>query len=326
MLTKLSERTLSEKRKNHELRGYIKRLEFNNHILQTQQELALDGILVVDDNWNMVSFNQRFVDMWQIPPHISKSRDDKESIQTVLDKLKNPDKFLSKVKELMDSPTDTSRDELELKDGSFFDRYSAPIFDKKNNLRGRVWFFRDITEVKQSKEILKQQNERLEQRVHERTIELENANGNLREREKELQAHNISLRTLLYAVEEEKQHLEERVSANFNNCIAPLLSELQESVISESQSHLIECIRESVVDVASRMNLQLFKNHLQFTPGELKVANLVKFGKTTKEIALALDCSSRTVDGHRASIRNKLKLKRNQNLQTVLLSLNDLPN
>lgn len=325
MLTNLSKLTPSDKRKNHKLRNYIQSLELNNHILQTQQEIALDGILVVDDNWKMISFNQHFIEMWDIPCHIAESRDDKKSIQTVLDKLKNPDKFLSKVEELMNSPSETSRDELELKDGRFFDRYSAPIIDQKKNLRGRVWFFRDITELKLSKLRLMEQNENLEKRVHERTIELENANETLQKREKELHAHNISLRTVLHAVEEEKQHLEERVAANFNNCISPLLSELQESLTTERQSYLVDIIRETILDVSSRMNIQLFKNHLQFTPGEMKVANLVKFGKTTKEIAVTLDISSRTVDGHRTNIRNKLRLKRNQNLQTVLMSLNDLP-
>ena len=324
MLQNLSKLTASEKRKNHKLRDYIKGLEFNNHILQTQQELSLDGILVVDDNWKMVSFNQRFVDMWQIPNHIIKARDDRESIQTVLHQLKDPDKFLSRVKELMDNPSDTSRDELELKDGRCFDRYSAPIFDKKNKLRGRVWFFRDVSDIKNAREQLRQQNKKLERLVQERTAELEKINADLRSREEELKAHNISLRTLLRAVDNEKQNMEEKIAANFNSCVSPLLAELEESVTTEKQAHLIDIIKKTIQDISSQMNLELFKNQLQLTPGELKVANLVKFGKTTKEIALALDCSTRTVDGHRANIRCKLKLNRSQNLQTVLLSLNDL--
>lgn len=324
MINNSSKKTLFDQRISDKLQKYINKLEFNNHILQTQQEVSLDGILVVDGNWKMVSFNQRFIDMWKIPHRIIKTRNDKESIQTVLDKLKYPDKFLSRVKELMDNPADTSRDELELNDGRFFDRYSAPILDKKNKLRGRVWFFRDVTNIKNAKKLLQQQNKELEKRVQERTIELEKSNADLKFREEELKAHNISLRTLLHAVDNEKKHLEERISANFNNCISPLLSELRESVTSEKQTHLIDIINETILDVSSRMNLELLKNHLQFTPAELKVANLVKFGKTTKEIAIALECSSRTVDGHRTNIRNKLKLKRHQNLQTALLSLREL--
>jgi len=60
-----------EKRENHELRQYIRKLEFNNYILKAQQDLSQDGILIVDDQWNMISFNERFMDMWKIPPLFS---------------------------------------------------------------------------------------------------------------------------------------------------------------------------------------------------------------------------------------------------------------
>jgi DNA-binding CsgD family transcriptional regulator len=296
-----------EKRKNHDLRQYIQKLEFNNHILQAQQELSLDGILVVDEQWNMISFNQRFIDMWEIPTDVLQCRDDRKSIQTVLDKLKYPDKFLDRVEFLMANPTEKSRDELELLDGRFFDRYSAPILDKEETIRGRIWFFRDITEIKQTKVLLQEQNSTLEERVRRRTLELEKLND--------------TLRTLLHSLEKEKKVLQEKTTENFQEALLPFFDTLKETPLSERQQYLLDIMEHILSDLLSSMNSSMQHLRHPLTPTEFKVANSIKAGKTSKEIAVLLCCSERTVEGHRSSIRRKLGLKKGENLFTHLHSL-----
>ena len=312
-----------DKRKNFELREYIQKLEFNNHILEAQQELSLDGILVVDEHWRMISYNKRFVSMWDIPHHILKMRDDRKSIEAVLGKLKNPKNFINRIEELMKSHEEFSRDELELKDGRFFDRYSAPIYDKKNNIRGRVWFFRDITELKKARENLERQNEKLEKCVIDRTRNLEKANCELAIREKKLHESNVVLRNLLHTIEKEKQLIKEKISANLKYAILPLISDLHDIATSEQQITIIESIDSLIKELSSEMNFNLLATQCPLTPTEVKVANLIKQGKMTKDIAYTLGCSTRTIGGHRASIRKKLGLHRRQNLQTTLLALDN---
>jgi len=164
-----------------QLNERIAELELQSQILSVQQEESPDGILVVDPEWNMLSYNQHFVDMWGIPAHILESKDDQASINPVLAKLKHPEQFLAKVKYLMANPTRKSQEILELKDGRFFDRSSAPIIDKDKSFNGRIWFFRDITAVITAKADLQQQNQKLEELVQRRTKELEEAKDRLEE-------------------------------------------------------------------------------------------------------------------------------------------------
>ncbi|MFH0789151.1 MAG: PAS domain S-box protein [Pseudomonadota bacterium] len=127
-------------------------LVFNNIILRTQQESSIDGILVVDEKGKILSFNQRFVDLWGIPPDVIESKSDERALQLVEDKLASSEEFIHKVKHLYEVQDEISRDEIFLKDGRSFDRYSAPMLSADGKYYGRVWYFRDITERKQAEE------------------------------------------------------------------------------------------------------------------------------------------------------------------------------
>jgi PAS domain S-box-containing protein len=127
-------------------------LEFKNLILATQQEVSIDGILVVDERGAMISHNRRFVDMWGITPEVVASKSDELALQSVLDKLIDPESFLARVKHLYAHKKEKSREEIALSDGRIFDRYSAPMSGADGKYYGRVWYFRDITEQKRAEE------------------------------------------------------------------------------------------------------------------------------------------------------------------------------
>lgn len=174
---------------------------FSNVILSTQQQASIDGILVVDDKGGMISFNRRFVEMWGIPFDVVDSRSDERALQAVMDKLNNPEGFTNKVRYLYEHRNETSRDEIELRDGRTFDRYSAPMFGEDGRYYGRVWYFRDITERKEAEESIRRLNAELEKRVKERTAELEEANKALREEVAERKRAEEEMKKLSLAVE-----------------------------------------------------------------------------------------------------------------------------
>jgi len=126
-------------------------------LLEAQYQNNPAGILLVDADMRMLSFNQRFVEMWNISEQVQEKRDDKESLQRVLDQVEDPDTFLARVYALYESPHETSTDEIKLKDGRVFYRHSFPVYQHDVHF-GRVWYFLDITPLKAAqRKIVRQQ-------------------------------------------------------------------------------------------------------------------------------------------------------------------------
>jgi PAS domain S-box-containing protein len=126
----------------------------------TLQSMA-DGLLVVDPAGAVLSFNQRFIEMWEIPAAAAASGRDADLLSTVLHQLKDPPGFLKRVAELYADPDASSCDEIRLRDGRVFERWSEPQRFKGSSV-GRVWSFRDVTEARQAEQALQQSQDLLE--------------------------------------------------------------------------------------------------------------------------------------------------------------------
>lgn len=129
-------------------------LRFQKTLLEAQGEVSLDGILVVSDERTFLYFNQRFVEMWDIPKQVIESRSSQAALEAVLKKVADPATFMARVNYLYEHKDEESREEIALIDGRTLDRYSAPVKSPEGLHYGRVWYFRDITERKRVEEAI----------------------------------------------------------------------------------------------------------------------------------------------------------------------------
>jgi signal transduction histidine kinase len=120
------------------------RVQGQTEILRETLESTENGILVADSRGETITCNRNFVEMWKIPGGINASRGGKGVLEFVASQLKDPEAFLTTVRQLYADGEQPSHDVLEFKDGRVFERYSRPL--RANSRHAiRVWSFRDIT-------------------------------------------------------------------------------------------------------------------------------------------------------------------------------------
>ena len=113
-------------------------------LLDAALESTGDGMLIVDRAGRVLKYNQRFAELWRIPPDVLDLNNDGELLGFVLAQLKQPEEFLAKVHELYAQPDLISNDVISLTEGRVFERYSQPQ-KIEDQIIGRVWSFRDVT-------------------------------------------------------------------------------------------------------------------------------------------------------------------------------------
>src|SRR4051812_16584472 len=117
-------------------------------VLQATLESTADGILVVDLDGKIVSYNRRFEEIWNLPRAFVAANNDaagrRHIIERVSSQLVNPQVFVDGIQERYDEPQSDSFDILNFKDGRVIERYSIPLRVDHRSV-GRVWSFRDVT-------------------------------------------------------------------------------------------------------------------------------------------------------------------------------------
>ncbi len=147
-------------------------LEKSVSLLRATLEATADGIIVITNDGKIIDYNQKLVQMWHIPPDVLVSQDEKELLTFLLAQVKNPEQLVKAFHQENFLPSYILKHIIELKNGKILEQVCIP-HKLGNNIRGRVFSFRDITEIKQTELALLKLNEELEIRVISRTIELQ---------------------------------------------------------------------------------------------------------------------------------------------------------
>jgi len=176
------------------------------------------------------------------------------------------------------------------------------VYDPKGNIKYVNGIFLDVSDQKEAEEAL---------------IKRE---AELKENSRSLGELNTTLRVLLRKRDENKAELGKSILSQAKENLLPYVEKLKQTLNDERQKTLLGIIESNMTDVISQLPRRLISKNL--TPSELLVANLIKLGKTSKEIATVLNLSVKTIDTHRRNIRKKIGLRsKKQSLRIHIQSL-----
>jgi len=191
----------------------------------------------------------------------------------------------------------------------------APIFLSEDKIHSAIGTFTDITDKKRVETALMKAHNELEHRVKKRTSELEIKTKNLEE-------INIVMKVLLKKRDEDKKDIEDNVLTNVKELIAPFFKKIKKTKLDDQQKTFLSIIESNINEIISPFTRKMSLKYLNLTPTEIRIANLIRHGSPTKEIAELLNLSPRTVETHRKNIRRKIGLEgKRANLRSHLLSL-----
>lgn len=191
----------------------------------------------------------------------------------------------------------------------------SPISTSDGSTIAAIGIVEDITGRKDAEDALLKAHNELERRVADRTAQLDRRTERLKET-------NVALKILLDKREEDKKLLEEEVMFNVKKLIAPYLEKLKMSCREESQEALLDIIKSNLNEITSPFAPN-YKNYLSsLTPAQIQIADLIRQGLTTKEIAAFLKLSPSTIACHRQEIRKRLLLTNEKtNLRSALTAI-----
>jgi len=272
---------------------------------RTLVETMGDGLSEIDENQVTTYANETLCQMW------GRSRDEiiGRTVHGFLDE-KNLAILMAQMEKRKQGSTQPYEIVWRRKDGTPLHTLMTPTpyFDSQGHFKGSFAVITDISQHQKEKNLL-------EMRVKKRTAELENKTRSLEE-------VNTALRVLLKKREEDKSLMEEQMVLNVRELVLPYLEHLRGTDLDPGQEAYLDIMESTLNDIVSPFLRRLSVEFLNLTPSEIQVANHVKHGKTTKEIAAMLSLSEKTVEFYRKRIRKKIGITNQRiNLRTYLSAL-----
>ena len=186
------------------------------------------------------------------------------------------------------------------------DRIDVIVTSEVINYAGRRSVLLIITDISERKEA------ELALRIRDKKLEHQTKN---------LAEMNTALKVLLEQREEEKTDMKETILANVKKLVLPYIEKLENIGLNEDAQTFVDIIKSNLDDLISPLASNLSSRYFSLTPSEIQVADLIKQGKTSKQIALMLNVSPKAVSFHRGNLRKKLGLSnQKRNLRTYLQS------
>jgi len=180
---------------------------------------------------------------------------------------------------------------------------ASPFHDTGGEIIGAIEIVRDITEQKRL--------------LHE----LEVRQQELQHKSRYLEEANVALKVLLERREQDKSDLQDDVIVNVQKLVLPYIGRLRKTKLIPEQSAFLDVLEANLNAIISPFVRNATARHRNLTSREIEVANLIKQGRKTKQIAELLNLSPRSIDFHRANLRKKIGVRSTRaNLYSALRS------
>lgn len=130
---------------------------YQKTLLEAVNEVAFNGIIMVDKRGEVIIFNRSFTDIWNIPDDVLVTRSYHKFLQEIMEQLQDPSILLNNIERIMSDKEKKHNGDIVLKDGRTVDWYTAPI-RRGNNYYGRVWYFHDVSDMRKAREYAESAN------------------------------------------------------------------------------------------------------------------------------------------------------------------------
>jgi PAS domain S-box-containing protein len=186
---------------------------------------------------------------------------------------------------------------------SWYTTQLGPI-KRKKRVVGVTIMPTDITTQKQAEAVLKTKQDALKAKASE------------------LSEVNRALRVLMKQRTEDRRELEGKILSNVKELVAPYIDKLKKSGLNTKSMTYVRILESNLNNIVLPFVHRLSSKYSALTPKELQVAQLIRAGRNSSEIAELLNSSKRTIESHRQGIRIKLGMKGTKgNLRSRLSSM-----
>ncbi|MEA1922231.1 MAG: response regulator [Pseudomonadota bacterium] len=128
---------------------------------------------------------------------------------------------------------------------------------------------------------------------------------------RELDEVRAALKVVLKRSDQIKEEVEQNIASTIHALILPLVSELELSMVKR-KPEIINCLqvlKQTLFEITAPFARSITSLDYSLTPREVQIANYIRMGKTSKEIAQLAKITYATVESHRNTIRKKLGIK-----------------
>jgi len=173
----------------------------------------------------------------------------------------------------------------------------VPLFNADGSRKVIVVQGHDITKLRMT-----------EKRLRQEIMARQQAAEVLKEKSKDMEEVNIALRVLVKQQKKAVEKNQQQILVQLEKAVLPYVDLLGQCMPAGNEKAYLDIIRRHLRCVGDAFIKKLDNPDLGLTKREILVADLIRQGKSTKEIATLLLLQPRTVESYRNQIRKKLRL------------------